>query len=104
MDIDQALLDRAGVSDAQLALFIDYETNVALYESWHEYFRTQRPKTLVAWGKNDPFFVQAGAEAYKRDLPEAEIVLLDGGHFALEEYSELVAEHILRVFGASSKP
>ena len=102
--IDQALLDRAGVSDAQLALFIDYETNVALYESWHEYFRTQRPKTLVAWGKNDPFFVQAGAEAYKRDLPEAEIVLLDGGHFALEEYSELVAEHILRVFGASSKP
>jgi pimeloyl-ACP methyl ester carboxylesterase/ketosteroid isomerase-like protein len=98
--LDQALLDRPGMADAHLALFVDYEKNVALYESWHAYFRNHRPKTLVVWGKNDPFFLAAGAEAYKRDLPDADVVLLDGGHFALEEHVDVVAEHIARTFGA----
>ncbi|MGA7119762.1 MAG: alpha/beta fold hydrolase [Polyangiaceae bacterium] len=97
--LDQARLDRPGVAEAQIALFIDYEKNVASYEAWHAYFRAHRPKTLVVWGKNDPFFVQAGAEAFRRDLPDAEVVLLDGGHFALEEHASTVAAHIARVFG-----
>ena len=96
--LDQALLDRPGVAEAQLALFVDYEKNVAAYDSWHVYLRQYQPKTLVVWGKNDPFFVAAGAEAYARDVPQAEIVLLNGGHFALEEHAEAVAEHIKRSF------
>ena len=96
--LDQALLDRPGVAEAQLSLFIDYEKNVGLYEAWHAYFRAQQPPTLVLWGKNDPFFVAAGAEAYKRDLPSAEVVLLDGGHFALEEHADTIADHIKRTF------
>jgi pimeloyl-ACP methyl ester carboxylesterase len=96
--LDQALLDRPGVAEAQLSLFIDYEKNVGLYETWHAYFRAQQPPTLVLWGKNDPFFVAAGAEAYKRDLPSAEVVLLDGGHFALEEHADTIADHIKRTF------
>lgn len=91
---DQALLDRPGVAEAQLALFVDYQTNVAAYDAWHAYFRKAQPRTLVVWGKNDPFFLVAGAEAYRRDLPSAEVVLLDGGHFVLEEH----AAHITRVF------
>lgn len=97
--LDQALLDRSGVADAQLELFVDYETNVALYDAWHAYFRSHQPKTLVTWGRNDPFFLEAGAEAFKRDLRDAEVVLLDGGHFALEEHAETIAAHIERVFG-----
>jgi ketosteroid isomerase-like protein len=98
--LDQALLERPGVAEAQIALFIDYEKNVASYEAWHAYFRASQPKTLVVWGKNDPFFVQAGAEAFRRDLPSAEIVLLDGGHFALEEHATAIASHIARVFAS----
>ena len=96
--LDQALLDRPGVADAQLELFVDYQHNVAAYDAWHAYFRARQPKTLVVWGKNDPFFVAAGAEAFRRDLPQADIVLLDGGHFALEEYALEIAGHIKRVF------
>jgi pimeloyl-ACP methyl ester carboxylesterase len=96
--IDQALLDRPGVAEAQIALFVDYEKNVGQYDAWHAYFRAHKPKTLVAWGKNDPFFLRAGAEAFKRDLPDADLVLLDGGHFALEEHADVVASHIHRVF------
>lgn len=98
--LDQALLDRPGNAEVQLALFSDYEKNVAAYEEWHAYFRAHRPRTLVVWGKNDPLFLVAGAEAYRRDLPDAEIVYLDGGHFALEEHAGAVAGHIARVFGA----
>jgi pimeloyl-ACP methyl ester carboxylesterase/ketosteroid isomerase-like protein len=101
---DQALLDRPGVAEAQLALFVDYQTNVAAYDSWHAYFRDQQPRTLVVWGKNDPFFLVPGAEAYLRDLKDAELVLLDGGHFALEEHAETVAAHIKRVFGLRTGP
>jgi pimeloyl-ACP methyl ester carboxylesterase/ketosteroid isomerase-like protein len=99
---DQALLDRPGVAEAQLALFVDYQTNVAAYDAWHAYFKKEQPRTLVLWGKNDPFFLVPGAEAYRRDLKDAELVLLDGGHFALEEHAATVADHIKRVFGARS--
>lgn len=96
---DQALLDRPGIAEAQLALFVDYQSNVAAYDAWHAWFRKHQPRTLVVWGKNDPFFLVPGAEAYRRDLEEAEVVLLDGGHFALEEHAETIAGHIGRVFG-----
>jgi pimeloyl-ACP methyl ester carboxylesterase/ketosteroid isomerase-like protein len=97
--LDQALLDRPGVSDAQLAMFIDYQTNIAAYDVWQAYLRSRQPKTLVVWGKSDPFFLPAGAEAFRRDVKDAEIVLLDGGHFALEEHAETIAAEIDRVFG-----
>jgi pimeloyl-ACP methyl ester carboxylesterase/ketosteroid isomerase-like protein len=99
---DQALLDRPGIAEAQLALFVDYQTNVAAYDAWHAYFKKEQPRTLILWGKNDPFFLVPGAEAYRRDLKDAELVLLDGGHFALEEHAATVADHIKRVFGARS--
>jgi pimeloyl-ACP methyl ester carboxylesterase len=96
--LDQALLDRPGMADVHLALFVDYATNVALYDTWHAYLREHRPMTLVLWGKNDPFFLAPGAEAFRRDVPEAEVVLLDGGHFALEEHVDVIADHIQRTF------
>lgn len=92
--IDQALLDRPGTDAYQLDLLENYKTNVALYDSWHAAFRKYQPRTLIVWGKNDPFFIPAGAEAFKRDLPEAKLVWLDGGHFALEENVDLVAHEI----------
>jgi pimeloyl-ACP methyl ester carboxylesterase len=96
--IDQALLDRPGSAEAQLALFTDYEKNLGLYDVWQAYFRERQPRTLVVWGKNDPLFVAAGAEAYRRDLRELEVVMLDGSHFALEEHAATIATHIKRVF------
>lgn len=96
--LDQALLDRPGNAEVQLALFSDYEKNVAAYDAWHAYFRKEQPRTLVVWGKSDPLFLAAGAEAYKRDLRDAEIVFLEGGHFALEEHAPTIAGHIARVF------
>jgi pimeloyl-ACP methyl ester carboxylesterase/ketosteroid isomerase-like protein len=100
--VDQALLDRPGIAEAQLALFVDYQSNVALYDTWHAYLREHQPKTLVLWGKNDPFFLVPGAEAYKRDVPSAEVVLLDGGHFALEEHVEEIAARITQLFAPAS--
>lgn len=96
--IDQALLDRPGTDAYQLDLLENYKTNVALYDSWHAAFRKYQPRTLIVWGKNDPFFIPAGAEAFKRDLPEAKLVWLDGGHFALEENVDLVAHEIESAF------
>jgi len=92
--VDQALLDRSGTDAYQLDLLEDYKTNVALYDSWHEILRRHRPKTLILWGKNDPFFVPAGAEAYKKDLPDAKLVWLDSGHFVLDENADRVAWEI----------
>jgi pimeloyl-ACP methyl ester carboxylesterase len=89
--IDQALLDRPGNADIQLNLFYDYRTNIPLYPQWQAYFRQQQPPTLVVWGKNDAIFVAAGAAPYKRDLPGAEIHLLDTGHFALETHGKEIA-------------
>lgn len=96
---DQALLDRPGTDAYQLDLLENYKTNVALYDAWHAAFRTHQPKTLIVWGKNDPFFVPAGAEAFQRDLPEAKLVWLDAGHFVLDENTPQVAAEIKAMFG-----
>lgn len=96
--LDQALLDRKGNDAIQLALFVDYQNNVGLYDAWHSYLNKHQPKTLIVWGKGDPLFVPAGAEAYKKDLPKAQIVWLEGGHFALEENAAEVASLIKKAF------
>ena len=83
--LDFALInDRVGNRNIQIALLADYRTNVPLYPSWHAYFRQRQPKLLASWGKNDVIFVPPGAMAFKQDLPNAEVVLLDAGHFVLE--------------------
>jgi pimeloyl-ACP methyl ester carboxylesterase len=94
--VSQAGLDRPGNHAVQLALFLDYRTNPPLYARWQEYFRQHQPPMLVAWGRHDPIFGPAGATAFLRDLKHAELHLLDTGHFALEEESELIAGLILR--------
>jgi pimeloyl-ACP methyl ester carboxylesterase len=83
--IDQALLDRPGVDELMLDLFLDYRTNVALYPQFHAFFRERQPPALLPWGAHDVIFPPAGAEAYLQDLPRAEVRLLDSGHFALED-------------------
>jgi pimeloyl-ACP methyl ester carboxylesterase len=99
--LDQARLDRPGNVDVQLALFRDYRSNVDLYPKFQEYFRTHRPPTLVAWGEHDEIFGPDGARAFARDLPDAEIHLLDAGHYALEtsgaEIAALVRDFLGRV-------
>jgi pimeloyl-ACP methyl ester carboxylesterase len=85
--LDTTYMARPGTDEAQLDLIFDYRSNVALYPRFQEFFRTVRPPTLAIWGKNDPFFLPAGAEAYRRDNPDAKIVLLDTGHFALETHA-----------------
>jgi pimeloyl-ACP methyl ester carboxylesterase len=84
--LDNFYLGRPGADDVQLDLFGDYKNNVALYPTFQEYFRAHRPPLFAIWGKNDPFFLPAGAEAYRRDIPEAEVRFLDTGHFALETH------------------
>ena len=95
--LDQHFLDRPGNDEIQLDLFGDYQSNVAAYSKFHEYFRAHKPATLAVWGKNDPFFLPAGAEAFRRDIPEAEIRFVDGGHFALESHLDEIAL-IIRAF------
>jgi pimeloyl-ACP methyl ester carboxylesterase len=91
--LDQALLDRPHSAEIQLDLIGDYKSNVALYPKFQEFFRTHRPPTLAVWGKNDPFFLPAGAEAFRRDNPSAKVVFYDTGHFALETHAgEIGAE------------
>lgn len=101
--LDQALLDRPGMAEIQLDLFLDYRTNVALYPAFQDYFRAHQPPLLAVWGKNDPFFLPPGAEAFRRDLPNAEIHLLDAGHFALEtkgpEIAQLIRAFLIRHLG-----
>jgi pimeloyl-ACP methyl ester carboxylesterase len=92
--LDQAGLDRPGNKEIQLQLFWDYQFNLDRYPAFHEYFRTHRPPTLITWGRNDEIFGVAGAEAYARELPDAEIHLLDTGHFALETHGQEIAELI----------
>ena len=93
---DQALLDRPGVDEIMLDLFGDYGTNVALYPQFQAFFRTRHPPTLIVWGQNDVIFPAAGARAYLRDLPDAELHLLDTGHFALEDKGDEMATLIHR--------
>lgn len=97
---DQAGMDRPGNQEIQLDLFYDYRTNIPLYPAWQAYFREHRPPTLVVWGANDEIFVGPGAAPYKRDNPDAEIHMLDTGHFALEthgpEIAGLIGEFLAR--------
>ena len=99
--VDQFFLDRPGNDAIQLDLLYDYQSNVGLYEQWHEYFRVKQPRILIVWGINDPFFTVEGAKAYQRDLPHAELHLIDTGHFALEDSSDFIAERIKQFLGRS---
>src|ERR1700686_3249071 len=86
--LDAALLARPGNVDIQLDLFLDYANNVKLYPAFHEYFRKWKPSLLAIWGRYDPYFIPAGAEAFRRDNPNATVQFLDTGHFALETHIE----------------
>jgi pimeloyl-ACP methyl ester carboxylesterase len=92
--LDNYYLTRPGADEIQLDLFLDYATNVELYPAFQEYFRTSRPPLLAVWGRNDPFFLPAGAEAFKRDIPDADVRFVDTGHFALETHVEPIAAAI----------
>jgi pimeloyl-ACP methyl ester carboxylesterase len=92
--LDTALLERPGNKDIQLDLFLDYASNVKLYPKFQEYFRQSKPPLLAIWGKNDPFFIPAGAEAFRKDLPNAQVQFLDTGHFAIETHVTEIASAI----------
>ena len=91
---DFAFLSRHGLVDIHLDLLHNYSSNVGEYEKWQEYFRIHQPKTLLVWGKNDPFFPEAAARAFQKDLPQAELFLYNTSHFALEEYHSEIAGNI----------
>jgi len=92
--LDNFYLARLGADELQLDLFGDYKSNVALYPAFQNYFRTHKPPFLAVWGRNDPFFLPAGAEAFKRDIPGAVVRFLDTGHFALETHAAEIAAAI----------
>jgi pimeloyl-ACP methyl ester carboxylesterase len=92
--LDNFYLSRPGADEVQLDLFGDYKSNVALYPTFQTYFRTHKPRLLAVWGKNDPFFLPAGAEAFKRDIPDAVVRFFDAGHFALETHAGEIASAI----------
>jgi len=92
--LDNFYLTRPGAADVQLDLLGDYKTNVALYPTFQKYFRTHKPPFIALWGKNDPFFLPPGAEAFKRDMPDAVVHFLDTGHFALETHATEIAATI----------
>src|SRR5262245_24519847 len=92
--LDAALLERPGNKSIQLDLFLDYASNVALYPKFQEYFRKAKPPLLAIWGKNDPFFIPAGAEGFRKDLPDAKVQFLDTGHFAIETHAVEIAAAI----------
>jgi pimeloyl-ACP methyl ester carboxylesterase len=96
--MDQHFLDRPGNDAIQLNLLHNYRANLTHYDEWHMFFRNRQPKTLIVWGKNDPFFTVEGAQAYLRDIPKAELNLLDTGHFALEDFGDVIAGKIISFF------
>jgi pimeloyl-ACP methyl ester carboxylesterase len=98
MALDNYYLARPGADDIQLDLFGDYQSNIALYPKFQEYFRTHQPPLLAVWGRNDPFFLPPGAEAFKRDIPAADVRFFDTGHFALETHAVEIARAIEEVF------
>jgi pimeloyl-ACP methyl ester carboxylesterase len=98
-NLDNYYLARPGADEVQLDLFGDYKSNVALYPRFQDYFRTHKPPFLAVWGKNDPFFLPPGAEAFKRDNPNATVTFLDTGHFALETHANEVAQAIKNFIG-----
>ena len=95
--LDTALLARPGMMDIQADLKIDYKSNIARYPLYQQYLRTRRPPLLATWGRNDPFFIPPGAEAFKRDVPNADVRFLDAGHFALETSVDTIAAAILEM-------
>lgn len=97
--LDQLFLDRPGNDEIQLDLFANYQSNIDAYPRFQDYFRSHRPPMLAVWGRNDPFFLAAGAEAFRRDNPAAEVRLIDGGHFLLEAHLDEVARIILDFLG-----
>jgi len=101
--LDAALLERPGNKDIQLDLFLDYASNLTLYPVFQKYFSDAKPPLLAIWGKHDPFFIPAGAEAYRRDNPNAVVEFLDTGHFALETHVEEIASEIGRIMDRASK-
>jgi len=101
--LDQSLMDRPGDAEIQLDLFYDYRTNLPLYPLWQESFRKYQPALLAVWGKNDEIFVAPGAQAFKKDLANAEIHLLDTGHFALETHGNEIAALMLDFLGRKIK-
>ena len=98
-ELDSALLARPGSDEIQLDLFLDYASNVALYPKFQEYLRAKQPPVLAVWGKNDPFFLPPGAEAFKRDVPSAEVHFYNTGHFALETHHREITEAIREFLG-----
>ena len=104
--LDAALLERPGNQEIQLDLFLDYASNVKLYPSFQEYFRKSKPPLLAIWGRNDPFFLPAGAEAFRRDIPGAQVRFLDTGHFAIETHAAEIAaamKEFLQAHGVSGR-
>ena len=99
--LDTVLLERPGNKEIQLDLFLDYASNIKLYPKFQEYFRKSNPPLLAVWGKNDPFFIPAGAEAFRKDLPNAKVQFLDTGHFALETHVIEIADAMRNFLAAS---
>lgn len=98
--LDNYYLARKGAGDIQLDLLHNYQSNVALYPTFQAYFRKHQPRFLAVWGKHDPFFTPPGAEAFKRDIPDAQVHFFDTGHFALETHANEIAKRIRDVFAA----
>ena len=97
--LDAALMERPGNKEIQLDLFLDYASNVKMYPAFQEYFRQSQPPFLAVWGKNDPFFLPAGAEAFRKDIPSATIQFLDTGHFALETHVAEISDAMIDFLG-----
>jgi pimeloyl-ACP methyl ester carboxylesterase len=102
--LDYALLERPGNKEIQLDLFLDYASNVKLYPKFQEYFRKSKPHLLAIWGKNDPFFIPAGAEAFRKDIPHAQVQFLDTGHFAIETHATEIAAAIKELLEVNGVP
>ncbi len=100
--LDMALMERPGNKEIQLDLFLDYASNVKLYPKFQEYFRKSKPPLLAIWGKNDPFFIPAGAEAFRKDLPNAQVEFLDTGHFATETHVVEIADAMREFLDANA--
>jgi pimeloyl-ACP methyl ester carboxylesterase len=99
--LDAALLEGPGNKEIQLDLFLDYASNVKLYPQFQEYLRQSKPPLLAIWGKNDPFFIPAGAEGFRKDIPKAQVRFLDTGHFAIETHAEEIADAMREFFDAN---
>ena len=101
--LDNWYLSRPGADEIQLDLFLDYASNVALYPAFQAYFRAHQPPLLAVWGRNDPFFLPAGAEAFRRDISNADVRLFDTGHFALETHADEIAAAIRGFLGKANR-